>query len=117
MKYAIFSLVTAMFLLQSATSFSQETKKTETITFWVNSVCGRCEQTIERAMDTKGVLTADYNLENQMLTVTYKTKNITETKLHKLLNEVGYDTDKSKCTDEQYSRVHSCCKYREFEKH
>lgn len=117
MKY-ITTILTAIFLFAvHTTSIAQATKKVETVTFWVNSACGRCEETIEKAMDTKGVITADYNLENQMLTVTYKTQKVTESKLHQLINEVGYDTDKSICTDEQYARVHHCCKYRELEKH
>lgn len=111
----IFIAVSCLFVQNTVSA--QSTNKTETITFWVNSVCGQCEKTIEKAMDTKGVVTADYDLDNQMLTVTYKTKKITEERLHELLNEVGYDTDKKKCTDEQYSRVHNCCKYRELEKH
>lgn len=117
MKYIQIILTTATLALFHFSSSAQDVKKVETITFWVNSACGQCEQTIERAMDTKGVITADYNLDNQMLTVTYKTKKITEAQLHQLLNEVGYDTDKSICTDEQYSRVHHCCRYREMEKH
>ncbi len=38
-------------------------------------------------------------------------------RLHELLNDAGYDTEKKTCTSEQYSRVHSCCQYREQEKH
>jgi hypothetical protein len=52
-----------------------------------------------------------------MLTVTYKPKKITEIQIHGILNEAGYDTEKSTCSDEQYARVHGCCKYRELEKH
>jgi len=117
MKYLIIILTAILFLAVHTKSSGQSVKKVETITFWVNSACGLCEETIEKAMDTKGVISSDYNLENQMLTVTYKTQKITESQLHQLLNEVGYDTDKSICTDEQYSKVHHCCKYRELEKH
>jgi periplasmic mercuric ion binding protein len=90
---------------------------TKTTTFWVAGVCGRCESTIEKALDVKGVVSADYNLDTQLLTVVYKPAKITEDQMHKLLNEVGYDTEKSTCTQEQYERTHGCCKYRELEKH
>ncbi len=100
----------------SILSFSQD-KKVETATFWVAGVCGMCEETIEKTMDTKGILSSDYVLETNKLTVTYKPQKISLDKIHTLLNEAGYDTEKSICSDEQYSRVHGCCKYRELDKH
>ena len=102
----------------SVSAFSQKaTKKPITSTFWVAGVCGMCEQTIEAALDAKGILKADFQLSNNQLTVTYKPSKISETEIHTLLNEAGYDTEKSTCTEEQYARVHGCCKYRELEKH
>jgi len=96
---------------------SAQAKKTETTAFWVAGICGRCESTIESAMDTKGVISADYDLDKEILTITYKPAKITLEQIHQLLNEIGYDTEKSKCTEEQYGRVHGCCKYREQSKH
>ena len=76
-----------------------------------------CEKAIETAMDTKGVLKADFDLSKNQLTITYKPSKISEAQIHSLLNEAGYDTEKSTCSKEQYARVHGCCKYRELEKH
>lgn len=105
-------------LIASVNSFANPKEpKTVTVKFWVASVCGTCEKTIEKAMDVKGVVAADYNLETKMLEVTYRPSKIAENDLHRLLNEVGYDTDQSKATDEQYSKVHHCCKYRDMEDH
>mgnify|MGYP003862932125 CR=1 FL=1 len=92
-------------------------EKPVTVKFHVSGVCGMCESTIEKAMDVRGVIHADYNLEAHQLEVTYKPSKITEDEIHKLLNEVGYDTEKSICTDEQYARTHHCCKYRELSDH
>ena len=115
MKKTLFLLLILFAFLQG---FGQKTdNKPITTTFWVAGVCGMCEKTIEATLDTKGVLQADFSLTNNMLTVTYKPKKITESQLHQLLNEAGYDTEKSTCTEEQYARVHGCCKYRELEKH
>ncbi len=115
MKKAFILLLT---LTISVSAFSQKTSnKPITSTFWVAGVCGMCEQTIETALDAKGILKADFQLSNNLLTVTYKPTKITEAQIHNLLNEAGYDTEKSTCTDEQYARVHGCCKYRELEKH
>jgi mercuric ion binding protein len=102
----------------SVSAFSQKTdNKPVTTTFWVAGVCGMCEQTIEAALDAKGILKADFQLSINQLIVTYKPSKISETEIHTLLNEAGYDTEKSTCTEEQYARVHGCCKYRELEKH
>lgn len=112
------NILIACALLFSLTIKAQTTGKAPiTTTFWVAGVCGMCEQTIERALDVKGVITADFVLASNQLTVTYKPNKISETQIHTLLNEVGYDTEKSTCTSEQYKRVHGCCQYRELEKH
>lgn len=94
-----------------------QTPRTITTSFHVEGVCGLCEKTIEKAMDVKGVVVADFDLQTNILTVTYKPGKISEEQLHALLNEVGYDTEKSKATDEQYAKTHECCKYREQDKH
>lgn len=94
-----------------------QTKKVETTSFWVAGVCGRCESVIESTLDTKGIVSADYDLEKETLTITYKPGKISIEEVHRLLNEAGYDTATSKCSDEQYTRVHHCCRYREMEKH
>lgn len=104
-------------LLSASSLFSQTSNKPITVKIHVAGICGMCETQIEKALDTKGVVAADYDLESNIATVTYKPKKISEGQLHKVINEMGYDTDKSKASDEQYSRVHDCCKYREQEKH
>lgn len=109
--------ILALLALCFSASIYAQTPRTITTSFHVSGICGLCETTIEKAMDVKGVVVADFNLDNNVLTVTYKPKKITEDQLHALLNEVGYDTEKSKATEEQYAKTHECCKYREQEKH
>ena len=96
--------------------WAQKPKTVET-QFWVAGVCGMCEKTIENALDTKGVVFCDYNLDTHKVKVVYRPDKINEAKLHQLINAVGYDTEKSTATDEQYSKVHGCCKYRSLEDH
>jgi periplasmic mercuric ion binding protein len=91
--------------------------KTEEVTFWVAGVCGMCEKTIENALDVKGIIAADYNLESHQIKVVYRPAKITVEKMHQLINAVGYDTEKSSATEEQYSKVHGCCKYRSLDNH
>lgn len=104
-------------LFISLTSFSQESKKPVSITFRVEGICGMCEKSIESALDAKGIVAADYNLDTNIATVTYKPSKISEEQIHKLITARGYDTDKYKATDEEYDKTHDCCKYREQEKH
>lgn len=101
-------------LMMSATTlWSQKTEAN----FWVAGLCGMCEKTIENALDKPGVVFADYDLKTHRVRVVYKSKKISEEQLHRWLNEAGYDTEKSKATQEQYSRVHDCCRYRELQEH
>lgn len=91
-------------------------KKVET-TFKVDGVCGMCKKRIETAMDIKGVSFAEWNKETSDLFVVYNPKKVSEDELHRLLNEAGHDTEKSKATNEQYNSINGCCRYREMEKH
>ncbi len=117
MKNILSSFLAITIVIASTNQTFAQGSKPVTTTFWVAGVCGLCEEVIEKTMDTKGVISADYILETNQLTVTYKPKKISEDQLHELLNEAGYDTEKKTCTEEQYSHVHSCCQYREQEKH
>ena len=72
-----------------------------------------CEDRIEAAFDQKGIVAADYDLEQKKMHVVYKTKKWDEERLHKLATGVGHDTDKYKADDELYANIHGCCKYRD----
>lgn len=85
--------------------------------FRVSGICEMCKARIEKAVDVKGVKSANYDLDTHTLTIAYSSRTISESDIHLLLNEVGHDTEKSTCSDEQYDRVHGCCKYREHENH
>ena len=108
-------LVLALCML-SFGAYAQKTKNT-TANFWVAGACGMCETTIEKAVDVKGVVAYDYNLTTHRLEIAFNPAKITLDKIHSLINAAGYDTEKSNATDEQYSRVHGCCKYRTMEPH
>jgi copper chaperone CopZ len=111
---SIFTIVLVMAF--ASLGFAQQ-KKTQTTSFSVGGVCEMCKARIERAVDVKGVKSASYDLTTHQLQITYQPAKITEEKIHQLLNEAGHDTSKSKATDEQYDKVHGCCKYREHENH
>jgi len=87
-------------------------KRLET-TFQVQGLCGMCEERIEAALDIKGVVLADWDVESKSLRVVYKPKVLTEAQLHALVAGVGHDTERLKASDEVYAGLHGCCKYRE----
>lgn len=84
-------------------------------TLWVGGVCGMCETRIEKAMDAKGIISADFDLNTNKLALVYNSKKITEDEIHGRLNAVGHDTRKSKASDDVYNAIHECCKYRQNE--
>ena len=116
MYYKKFIKTSILFLLLafSSEAFAQKTIETQ---IKVDGVCEMCKARIEKAADVKGVKSADYDLANHTLTIAYSPKQITEDQIHHILNEVGHDTEKSTCSDEQYDRLHGCCKYRAHENH
>lgn len=107
------TLVLSLILL-TGSGLAAQTVETS---FRVEGICEMCEERIEKAMDVKGVKMADYDLDTHTLSVAYNSKKISEDELHDLLNEAGHDTEKSKASDEQYDRVHACCKYRKGHDH
>jgi copper chaperone CopZ len=109
-------LIFLLFAIIAIHSFAQSNKK-ETTSFWVAGACGMCEKTIENAVDVKGVFALDYDLNAHRLTITYRPSVISIEQIHHLIHEAGYDTEAGVATDEQYNRVHGCCKYRTLPVH
>ena len=104
-------------LLAAMTSLSAQNKEVKTIKFHVDGICGMCEERIENALDVKGVKYADWDRNNHLCEVAFRTDKISEEEIHTLLNNAGHDTEKSKASDEAYGNIHECCKYREQEHH
>lgn len=108
----LLSKLFAFTLLVGLSSSSLWAQKVE-VTFWVDGVCGMCEDRIETALlNAKGVWAAEWNASNHQVTVVYNPKKIKELDLHQAVAAVGHDTKKVKATDAAYAKVHGCCKYR-----
>jgi len=85
-------------------------KKTET--FGVSGNCGMCKKTIESAVKKdKAIISAKWNETTKKLTVTYDPEKINIDKIHQLVANAGYDTDKIEAKDEVYNSLPGCCKY------
>ena len=82
--------------------------------FKVSGACGMCKNRIEEAAKSlKGVKTAEWNLETKILTVSYNSKQLKLIDIHKVIANVGHDTDKIKADDKVYEKLPACCLYRE----
>ena len=91
---------------------AQKDSKWKTLNVKVEGVCGMCETRIENALDVKGIKFADWSNETKNCEIVYNSEKMSEEEIGKLLTAIGHDSDIAKATDEQYSTVHKCCKYR-----
>lgn len=106
MKIRNLSLLFAL-LLSSVAAFGQE------MSIKVYGACGMCQERIENnAKNIIGVNSASWDMEENLLTITYSAGLFQEMELHNSLAGIGHDTDKVKATDEVYANLHGCCKYR-----
>ncbi len=83
--------------------------KTETVKVYGN--CEMCKKTIEKAANEKGIVKADWNVDTDMLTLTYdQTKTNTDAILKKVAY-AGYDSETFRAPDEAYKNLPECCQY------
>jgi copper chaperone CopZ len=86
-------------------------KKTETIKIMTSAQCEMCKTRIETAMAyEKGVSGSDLNMEDKILTVTYKIGKTTPEKIRKAINDLGYDADDTLADPKAYAALPPCCK-------
>lgn len=94
-----------------ASSYVQAQKNTEEIKILTSAQCEMCKTRIETAMAyEKGVAKSDLNLEDKVLTVTYKSGKTTPDKIRKALNSLGYDADETLADPKAYASLPPCCK-------
>jgi len=80
--------------------------------FLVAGNCGMCKDRIENAAKgINGVLSAEWNIDNNLLSVKYKKQKVDLSKIHKTIAAVGHDTKQEKANNEVYNKLHACCKY------
>ncbi|WP_163707588.1 heavy-metal-associated domain-containing protein [Mangrovibacterium lignilyticum] len=114
MKTKILKTLTALLIVLSATgSGSAKDSKTIKEQVKVSGVCNQCKDRIENAALIKGVKFVNWDKEKQSLEVIYKSDKTDLLTIEKAVAEVGHDTEHVKATDEAYSNLHHCCKYRE----
>src|SRR5215203_1615408 len=112
--YLIVCLFIALFINSAAKSQSSNTKDKST-SFKVLGVCEMCKKRIEKALKTKGVETADWDIDTKILSVVFDTTKITLDKIHVRIAEVGHDTELKQSNETTYKALPDCCHYREMD--
>lgn len=102
-----FALILTLFSCANA----QDKNPTSTAKFMVSGNCEMCKKTIETALETKGVKSAEWNEKTKMIEVVYQPSKISEEKIHEMIAESGYDTEKNKADDKAYKALPECCQY------
>lgn len=104
-KYLFFVLFSILYTITQAQT---DLKK---VTFSVSGNCNMCKKKIEESVKVNGVIGAIWSEKTKQLKVKFNNALISEDTLHLLIAKSGYDTDKVKASNEDYSKLHSCCKY------
>ncbi len=90
--------------------------KSDSLSIWVDGLCGMCKTRIEEAAQTvRGVETALWNVETHQLSVTVDPNKFKLNKLHYKIASAGHDTKELLAPDPVYDALHECCKYRDPE--
>jgi mercuric ion binding protein len=101
-----------MMLLLAFNGTAQDTKsRTATINIQTSAVCGMCKDRIEEKLNyTKGVVFAELNLDDKILTVRYKTKVISSDQIRKVISKTGYHADDLIRDLEAFNNLPGCCR-------
>lgn len=82
----------------------------------VDGICLMCKARIEKAaLTTKGVKSAVWNVKTHDLKLIFDERKTDLKTIQNNITAVGHDTKEQKATDEAYSTVHPCCKYRDID--
>jgi copper chaperone CopZ len=109
MKNSTLISITAFFISIFSSNYSL-VAQTDT-TFTVSGNCGMCKNTIENALDEKGIKKASWDTETKLLSVSFNPSKINTKRIMELIAAAGYDTPLIKADSTAYSKLHSCCKY------
>ena len=114
-KLVLVALVAVLGFTVNAQEKKSKNKKVEVE---VNGNCSMCEKRIEKAaFSVKGVKSAEWHADHQDLHLIIDENKCSVLDVEKAIAKVGHDTKDVKATDEDYDKVHGCCKYRTQEKH
>lgn len=112
MKNLVLIISSLTLILISSSAFSQG-KEVVQDTLHVSGICGMCEERIENAALIKGVKKVEWSNDTHELVVIYRADKVSMQEIAESIADAGHDSELITCTDEQYDKVHKCCKYRD----
>ncbi|RKE98254.1 heavy-metal-associated domain-containing protein [Ichthyenterobacterium magnum] len=106
------NLIIVFVMFIGTLSFAQN--KNAKASIEVDGVCQMCKDRIEKAaINTKGVKFATWSVDTHELKLIFDERKTNLKAIQKSVTAVGHDTKEMKASDEAYSKVHPCCKYRD----
>ena len=101
-------LLISAFVMVTTVAFGQ---KSDTVRIKTSSICDMCKRAIEGDLAfEKGVQYSNLDLETNVVTVVYKTKQTNPDILRVRLTEIGYDADSLKAIPSAVDKLPECCK-------
>jgi copper chaperone CopZ len=82
-------------------------------TFKVFGECGQCKARIEKSLKIKGIQSANWVVNTEMLSVSYDSSKINFDEIQSKVVAAGHDTEFKKAKDETYNALPECCLYRD----
>ncbi len=93
---------------------TQAQQKNLRVSVEVDGVCMMCKKRIEKAaLNTQGVKFASWDVKTHQLSLIIDQRKTSIKVVKKNIAAVGHDTKEIKATQDAYSSVNPCCKYRD----
>jgi len=107
------SILVMMLLFVALSLQAQEQKnKNAKHNIEVNGNCDMCKKRIEKAaFSVKGVKSADWHIDDHILHLIINEEKCSVTEVKQAIIKVGHDTEDLKATNEDYDKLHGCCRY------
>ena len=105
--------ISALLLFLAFTLSSHGQSKLTTAFIEVDGLCGMCKKRIENAAYLPGVKKVNWNKESHQLELVFLNKKVSQEEIIASINEIGHDVKGSLASEEQYAKIHGCCKYRD----
>lgn len=78
----------------------------------VNGTCEMCKKRIQKAaFSVAGVKSAEWNIDDHMLNLIINEEKCSVSDIKKAVATVGHDTEDVKATEDDYKKLHGCCRY------
>lgn len=100
-----------LFITIFSFGFLFATAQTKTESVKVLGNCGMCQGRIEKAAKAAGATSAKWDVDTDMLTVSYNGAATSLSAIETKVASIGHDTQNKTAPKEAYNKLHGCCQY------